>query len=198
MQHTYSNGGGSVDDSVVPPLNSTFIWLCEMTEAPWLKDPYWKLKPIPAPLPEEVCQCAELGHLLLRPTVGPNPIDCAVCGNEVDPPERLGLPHQLVDDLAQWREFHWCFYYLWLESGEFENWAKEQLESPNSAVNRRGLDIRRRLGEIRPTFYWWFQDPELDQFFGFNKTRECSVCGNALSSYRSWQACNSCWIVVGS
>lgn len=100
-------------------------------------DQYWKLRP-PTPTPEdEICACNSVTPVVLQSKLSPNPLSFARCNLEV-PPERIGFDERLADFLASWRNFHDSFYSLWLDSGEFEEWAKGQLCDPVSAVNTRG------------------------------------------------------------
>jgi hypothetical protein len=71
--------------------------------------------------------------------------------------ERFDFDVALVDALASWRDFHDSFYHLWLDSGEFEDWAAGQLRDPSSPVNTRGLDLVRRLGIHHRCCLWWFR-----------------------------------------
>ncbi|MBK8276005.1 MAG: hypothetical protein IPK92_09195 [Nitrospira sp.] len=73
------------------------------------------------------------------------------------PPERIGLDAAIVESVATWRRFHEAFYVLWLASGEFEDWAADQLSDPVSPVNRRGLALARQLSKWRRCYLWWFQ-----------------------------------------
>lgn len=63
----------------------------------------------------------------------------------------------VAESVARWRAFHEAFDVLWLDSGEFEDWAADQLSDPASAVNRRGLALARQLSEWRRCYLWWFQ-----------------------------------------
>lgn len=90
-------------------------------------DPYYKLRPVPTTPEEELCTCLKLSSLVLQPHLTANPITCVACGLEV-PPERAGISAELADRVAQWLGFHDAFYTLWLDSGEFESWAREHLE----------------------------------------------------------------------
>jgi hypothetical protein len=93
---------------------------------------------------------------VLQPHFSPNPVSCARCNLEV-PPERIGLDAPLAEAVAAWRQFHEAFDTLWLDSGEYEGWAAAQLRDPASAVNRRGLELARRLSEWRRCYLWWFR-----------------------------------------
>src|SRR5207249_2147529 len=89
-------------------------------------DPYWKLKPPPPAPHDEVCSCAGQPAIVLRSALSYNPIACADCNLEV-PPERLGFSEKLAEEIAFWRTFHDAFFHLWLDSAEFEQWARGQL-----------------------------------------------------------------------
>lgn len=119
-------------------------------------DPHWKLRPAPATPGDELCPCADAPPILLQPHLSPNPLSCARCNGEV-PPERIGFGADLAEALAFWRDFHDCFYRLWLDSGEFEAWAADQLRDPESPVNSRGLALAARVGAFRRCYLWWFQ-----------------------------------------
>ena len=141
-------------------------------------DPYWRLRP-PPPTPEdEVCCCADNTPLVLQPHLSSNPISCARCNLEV-PPERIGFNATLAEALASWQSFHECFYLLWLDSGEFEQWAAAQLLDPSSTVNTRGLELAVQLSDFRRCYLWWFQDKErCDRM----PTAECPRCSSKLEA----------------
>jgi Zn-ribbon-containing, possibly nucleic-acid-binding protein (DUF2310) len=123
-------------------------------------DPYWQLRPQPATPPDEICECDSATPIVLQSHLSPNPLSCARCNLEV-PPERIGLDAPLAETLAAWRRFHEAFDTLWLDSGEYEEWAAAQLGDPASAVNVRGLALARRLTKWRRCYLGWFRpDPE--------------------------------------
>src|SRR5262245_33708094 len=115
-------------------------------------DPFWKLRPPPATPEGELCSCSDEPPIVLVGRLGPNPVACLRCNGEVSP-ERIGLSAEVAEELACWRDFHTAFEHLWLDSGEFESWAKEQLESPASPVNTRGLALAARLDGFRRAYY---------------------------------------------
>jgi hypothetical protein len=101
-------------------------------------DPYWKLRPALPPQDDEICASVRSPPIVLQAHLSPNPVSCLLCNLEVSP-ERIGFSESIAEQLAFWQRFHDCFYFLWLDSGEFEAWAKAQLENPTSEVNKRGL-----------------------------------------------------------
>jgi hypothetical protein len=158
-------------------------------------DAHRKLRPQQATPPEERCSCEGCPPLLLRSTLGPNPLSCAACNLEVLP-ERLGISSELAEALATWRSFHDCFYLLWLDSGEFEDWAWNELSNPRSPVNSRGLSLRAQLEQVRHAYYWWFQEVG---GAGFMPLTNCPVCGSRLLDAKLvGNVCESCGILVAN
>jgi hypothetical protein len=158
------------------------------------RDPYWKLRP-PPPTPDgELCSCAGTPSLVLQAHLSYNPLSCIACNLEV-PPERVGFSEALAEKLAFWQSFHDCFFRFWLDSGEFESWAKTQLEDPRSPVNTRGLELVAELRALRPTYYWWFQDNGAEDFQPLSR---CPACQNVLLERLGRHVCEQCFIVVAN
>ncbi len=155
-------------------------------------DPYWKLRPASPTPDDELCACADSPPIMLQAHLSANPISCIACNLEV-PPERVGFSEDIAEELAFWQRFHDCFYFLWLDSGEFEPWAKAQLGNPTSAVNKRGLELVVKLNAIRPAYYWWFQD---SGSVDFQPLLECPICQTKLVPNHGRQVCKACSIVV--
>src|SRR5262245_12283276 len=124
------------------------------TETP---DVYWKLRPQGPTPTDEVCTCAGSLPIVLVDRLSALPIACMSCRGEV-PPEAVGFPQQVADELASWRDVQRALLTLWLDSGVYEAWATEQLKDKNGAVNIRGRGIVEQLNKHRRTYYYWFQD----------------------------------------
>jgi hypothetical protein len=157
------------------------------------QDPYWKLRPPPATPDDELCKCVDAPPIRLEPHGTYNPLRCIVCGLEVAP-ERIGFPETIADELARWRMFYDCFYLLWVFSGEFESWARAQLEDPTSPANVRGRDVASKLNAFRRTYYWWFQDYDESS----EVPTHCPVCRDTLAELFDRRVCDKCSIVVDS
>jgi hypothetical protein len=80
----------------------------------------------------------------------------------------------------------------WLDSGEYEEYAKARLLDPQGQVNRDGLQLARMLSERIPTRLWVFRDTDDGQ------QTECPVCGGALDTAVRWGVgqCRNCPIQV--
>jgi hypothetical protein len=141
-------------------------------------DPYWRLRPPPPTPSDEICACASVEPVLLQANLSRNPLSCARCNLEV-PPERIGFDEKLAEALAYYRELHYCFYFLWLASGNFEDWAAAQLRDPSSEVNSRGIELASRIDAFRRCYLWWFQDEGADDWV---PPTRCPRCAGALET----------------
>ena len=159
-----------------------------------IPDPYRKLRPAPPTSDRDHCSCVGDPPIMLQAHLSTNPLSCMICNLEVRP-ERVGFGEDLAEKLATWRSFHDCFYLLWLDSGEFEAFAKAQLENPESAVNVRALQLVSELNAHRRTYYWWFQDTEVQEY---RRLSQCPVCEQDLRQQHGRHVCESCSVVVPS
>jgi predicted nucleic acid-binding Zn ribbon protein len=69
---------------------------------------------------------------------------------------------------------------LWLDSGDYEAWAKAQLSDITSPVNISGMRLRAQLDAVRRCYVWYFQDQSDD---GFTPITHCPQCGRVLTPY---------------
>jgi hypothetical protein len=112
-------------------------------------DPYWKLRPEWATPEDEICQCVDQPPIVLQEHLSSLPLACLKCNGEV-PPERLGFDAKLAERIAFWRNLHRALYTLWLDSGDYEDWGRAQLEDPEGQVNRSGIEIVKELNAPPP------------------------------------------------
>lgn len=165
-------------------------------------DPYLRLRAQPTTEADEICCCQQGTPVLLQPHLSRNPLSCGRCNLEV-PPERLGFDVAMADALASWRGFHDSFFHLWLDSGEFEDWAAAQLRDPSSPVNVRGLEVARRLSIEHRCYLWWFQDENANDWIPAD---HCPRCAAALEiRFRGerpqggeLRVCDSCLIALSA
>jgi hypothetical protein len=137
----------------------------------------------------EACQCASVGGLFLVDLLTENPLHCDICRKEVDP-ARLNLTVEETEAVATWFSAASALYRLWLDSGEYEEYAKARLLDPNGQVNRDGLKVARMLSARIPTRLWFFRDTD------DGEPTHCPVCGGELDTNVKWGvgACLRCGI----
>ncbi|WP_135622447.1 DUF2310 family Zn-ribbon-containing protein [Solemya pervernicosa gill symbiont] len=135
----------------------------------------------------ERCACKSVTQLVLVDLLTDNPIHCFTCKNEIDA-ESIGLSESLVDEVACWFAISHALYELWLQSGEYEDYAKQNLTDKNSQVNIDGMAVAKKLSKHYKTYYLWFYDTDdgspnhcpncykpLDQNVKF-ATGKCDAC----------------------
>jgi hypothetical protein len=163
-----------------------------MNNIPIPDDRYARLRPPPATPADETCHCTGSPALVLQEHLSPNPVVCFDCAREV-PPERVGYPPVLAEQIAKWRKFHFCFYYLWLDTAEFEAFARAELEDPRSVVNRRSLALVQAMNAVRRTYLAWFQHIGADEVL---RITACPGCARALTLNQTRWVCERCSIAA--
>ncbi len=139
-------------------------------------DAYDKLRPWTK---IEACECASVEGLVLVDVLTDNPLHCDFCRKEVDP-ERLNLTVEETESVATWFSSASALYRLWLDSGEYEDYAKARLLDPKGQVNRVGLEVARMLSARIPTRLWFFSDTDDGEL------THCPICQNELDLNVKW------------
>jgi len=125
--------------------------------------------------------------------LGSNPVACARCRGEVAL-EKLRLTAAEAWAIATWRNVYSALVHLELDSRDYEAWATRELSSPKSAVNRRGLDLRRDLGRKRLVYLYWFFWNEDDPP---GEMQGCPLCGRRFRPLGRFIVCARCRIARG-
>jgi hypothetical protein len=159
-------------------------------------DRYFKLTPPPQTPEVEICRCEGNRPIKLMASLSYNPLHCIDCNLEVAP-ESLALSVPLVEATAHWRDLYNAIDWLWLDSGEYEMWAKEQLVDIASPVNQRGIVLCRNLDAVRRCYYWYFQDQSVE---GFKPITHCPNCHKPLATHSNGVfrqlICEQCTIIT--
>lgn len=152
------------------------------------KEAYQRLRP---QTDIESCACPSVDSLLLVDLLTDNPIHCGFCRKEVDP-ERLQLEVAEVHEIAHWFSAASALYRLWLDSGEYEQYAKARLIDPNGQINVVGREIARKLSEKCPTRLWFFSDSD------DGDPTHCPICNRPLDEDVKWGTgcCQQCLIQI--
>ncbi len=139
----------------------------------------------------EACECASVSGLFLVDILSDNPLHCNFCRKEVDP-ERLALTVEETESVARWYSAANSLYQLWLDSGEYEEYAKARLLDPNGQVTRDGLKVAQTLSAKVPTRLWLFYDTD------DGTPMHCPICRNELDTNVKWGTgtCANCRIQI--
>ncbi|WP_339612831.1 hypothetical protein [uncultured Rubinisphaera sp.] len=137
----------------------------------------------------ESCRCKTVTGLVLIDLLTDNPIHCASCRGEIDP-ERLQLTENEVESIVRWHSVASALYRLWLDSGEYEHYAKEKLLDPRGQINQQAQELAIAMSLRLPTRFWYFHDTE------DGDPIRCPVCGNQLDAAVEWGVgiCRPCHV----
>ena len=135
-----------------------------------MDDPYFKLRPEPPTPEDELCACEEISEIYLAHKLGSNPVYCLHCNGEVLP-DKLAFGERLAEAIASWNSVSGSLELLWLDSGEYELWARDRLLDPKGQVNSQGMELARQLGSVAKTYYMWFDDIDV------TPPNTCPLCG---------------------
>lgn len=151
-------------------------------------DAYERLRPYTGDRP---CDCGSIESLLLVDIRTANPVRCFKCKGNIDP-QRLELTEPQVEAVASWKLVFRSLYDLWLDSGEYEAWAKQQLLRRDGRVNILGMAARAALDSNRPTYYWWFHETD-DPY-----PTSCPWCCGAVvvAAKHGAVQCSTCRIMI--
>ena len=108
------------------------------------------------------------------------------------PPERLSLPPDLAEDIGEWAWFFEALHALWLDSGEYEAFARTALEVFDAPVNQRGYAIAQKLNALISCYYFIFRDIDESSV----APSSCPKCHAELEPMLKWLSCPSCKIVI--
>jgi predicted nucleic acid-binding Zn ribbon protein len=102
------------------------------------------------------------------------------------------LPPDLAEDLGEWAWFFEALHALWLDSGEYEDFARTALEDFDAPVNQRGYALAQKLNALVPCRYFIFRDVG----DGYVPPSTCPKCHGELESMAKRLSCPSCKIVI--
>lgn len=121
----------------------------------------------------DMCKCPGRPPIVLQSTLSTNPIACADCNLEV----KINLSDELTEEINAWQEQFDSLYIRWLNSGDDEKFAADQLSSPTSEINIMGLTLTRRIMQTHSCYYWWFLDNSTDNY---ERLAKCPICNEDL------------------
>jgi predicted nucleic acid-binding Zn ribbon protein len=129
-------------------------------------------------------------------TLSNNPFHCGRCNLEVQL-DTLVLANDYVEQVVRWRTLYAACYHLWLDSGEYEDWASEQLFAIDSPVNQLGV-ISCTTWKDKGQIYYWYDQSQKSTVTG--AMEYCPRCGNLFSNYTEGvfpqRLCERCHIIT--
>ena len=158
---------------------------------------YSKLRPPKATSKKEICSCKRRTALKLMGSIlFFNPIHCVDCNLEIKP-ESLDLNQKVIDEIVYWSQLYGAIDELWLDSGNYEKWAKEELTNIKSSVNQLGLAANKSLNKLHKSYYFYFQDSSDKKHKPLEYCPNCNKKMNEISNNKFRQRyCNKCNIII--
>ena len=159
-------------------------------------DSYSQLRSSAATPSDEICRCPGQNPIKLMTALGLNPLHCVNCNLEV-PPESFALTPVLVSEIVKWRAIDDALHHLWLDSGEYESWAKAQLSDIKSPANTQGLHLREKLNVLRRCYFAYFQDQSGENFQSIQTCPNCHLTLTVYPNGKFFQlVCEDCSIIT--
>jgi hypothetical protein len=140
------------------------------------------------------CRCAGTSPLRLMWALDPDVVWCIRCNAPVKRATHFFRP-AAKNSLGRWKAEFESIYRLWLESGDYESWARRQLTSLAAPINRTGLKLVRANSKLDGRKLYYYFDQFLDRPV---RARKCPACGGALNIVqgRSLGLCSRCLLAI--
>ncbi len=122
----------------------------------------------------DACACGPQRILVLAVSLSRDTLPCGKCGGAVDVDSIKG-PREAMHLLRRWVDEAFAIETLWFASGEYEAWAKGELDGPRSKVNVLGRQVAEKLSPSLPT--WLYSAPHAGARQAVDKYLDpCPVC----------------------
>ena len=102
------------------------------------------------------CNCGPKRAILLSVSLSRDELPCGACGGSIAVDGIKG-PREAIHLLRRWVDQAFAIEMLWFSSGEYEDWAKGELDSGKSKVNQLGRQVAQKLTPTTPT--WLYSAP---------------------------------------
>lgn len=100
---------------------------------------------------DDACACGPDRVLVLSVSLSRDALPCGRCGGSVDV-DALKGPRDVIHQLRRWVDQAYAIEMLWFASGEYELWAKGELDGAKSRINTLGRQVAQKL---TPTIQTW-------------------------------------------
>lgn len=104
----------------------------------------------------DLCPCGSRRALMLHVSLAKDELPCGRCGTGL-PVEALKVPREIGHLLRRWVDQAFAIESLWFASADYEDWAKGELDSGKSRINRLGVDLAKKLTPVLET--WLYSAP---------------------------------------
>lgn len=122
----------------------------------------------------DACACGPKRVLVLSVSLSRDAIPCGRCGEPVEVDSIKG-PREAVHLLRRWVDQAYAIEMLWFASGEYELWAKTELDGSQTRVNKLGRQVAEKMSASIET--WLASAPHAGARQAVDKYLDpCPVC----------------------
>ena len=121
----------------------------------------------------DACGC-EKRAIVLSVSLSRDELPCGSCGGKIAV-DGLKGPREAIHLLRRWVDQAFAIEMLWFASGEYEDWAKGELDSAKSKVNQLGRQVALKLTPSTAT--WLYSAPHAGARQAVDKyLHHCPAC----------------------
>ena len=102
----------------------------------------------------ESCECGAKRAIVLHVSLDKDALPCGRCGGGV-PVDSIKAPREVAHLLRRWVDQAFALETLWFASAEYEDWAKGELDSGKSRINKLGLEVAQKLSPAIETWLYF-------------------------------------------
>ena len=122
----------------------------------------------------DACRCGDDRVLVLAVSLSRDELPCGKCGGSIEV-DRIKGPREAVHLLRRWVDQAYAIEMLWFASGEYEDWAKGELDGGKSKVNQLGRQVAQKMSTAVPT--WLYSAPHAGARVAVDKyLHHCPSC----------------------
>jgi hypothetical protein len=123
----------------------------------------------------DACTCSKRS-ILLSVSLSRDVLPCGACGGSIDV-DKIKGPREAIHLLKRWIDQAYAIEMLWFASGEYEDWAKNELDSGKSKLNQLGRQVAQKLTPAVPT--WLYSAPHAGARQAVDKyLHHCNGCSD--------------------
>ena len=124
----------------------------------------------------DACKCGPKQSIVLSVSLSRDVLPCGACGGSIDV-DKIKGPREAIHLLKRWIDQAYAIEMLWFASGEYEDWAKGELDGGKSKVNQLGRQAAQKLTPTTPT--WLYSAPHAGARQAVDKyLHHCTGCND--------------------
>ena len=128
----------------------------------------------------DTCKCGPKQSVVLSVSLSRDEVPCGNCGGKIEVDSIKG-PREAIHLLKRWVDQAYAIEMLWFASGEYEDWAKGELDGGKSKVNQLGRQVAQKLSGTVPT--WLYSAPHAGARQAVDKyLHHCPACNDPTES----------------